>query len=246
MDEFLLVTGIAFIAAALTYAGAPLAERFEVPYRVVGGALQFAAGVITALVAFSLMPVAVRAGQLVWVALAFFIGGATFVVVEYVSARRAAAADDGNAAPSTGLYVGILVDLVVDGAIIGIGSTLTLATGLLLALGIAISTLPLAFVTISTAKQQGMPPSQRRRLSFLLFACLMAGAMLGFLLLRNQPASVRILLIAVASGFLLTTVAQGMIPAANRDGEPSLAGVLYVAGICVYGLLSYGLLAGGA
>lgn len=242
MGEFLTVAAIAAMAAFLTYLGAPLAERFDVPYRVVGGALQFAAGVITALVAFSLMPVAVRAGQLFWVALAFFIGGAAFVVVEYVSSRRAATQEDGSGSTSSGLYIGILVDLAVDGAIIGIGSTLTLTTGLLLALGIAISTLPLAFVTISTAKQQGMPLAQRRRLSFLLFACLMAGAMVGFLLLRDQSIAVRVLLIAVASGFLLTTVTQSMIPAANRDGEPSLAGVLYVAGISVYGLLSYGLL----
>ena len=34
----------------------------------------------------------------------------------------------------------ILVDLLVDGVVIGVGATLTLGTGLLLALGMAIST----------------------------------------------------------------------------------------------------------
>ena len=60
MNEFLLVFGIALFASFLTYLGAPLAERFDVPHIVVSGALQFAAGIITALVAFSLMPYAVR------------------------------------------------------------------------------------------------------------------------------------------------------------------------------------------
>jgi hypothetical protein len=46
MDDFLLVTVIAFVAAFLTYLGAPAAERFDVPQRVVSGALQFASGII--------------------------------------------------------------------------------------------------------------------------------------------------------------------------------------------------------
>ena len=50
MNDFLLVVGISALAAGLTFLGAPLAERFDVPYRIVSGALQFAAGIITALV----------------------------------------------------------------------------------------------------------------------------------------------------------------------------------------------------
>ena len=116
-------------------------------------ALQFAAGIITALVAFSLMPPAVRNGPYGWVVLAFFCGGTLFVTLEYVSARMMAAS---GSSASFGLYIGILVDLVIDGIVIGIGSTLTLATGLVLALGLAISTAPLTFVTTATAKRQGI------------------------------------------------------------------------------------------
>lgn len=71
MNDFLLVLVIAFVAAFLTYLGAPAAERFEVPQRVVSAALQFASGIIAALVAFSLMPPAVLSGPLLPVLLAF-------------------------------------------------------------------------------------------------------------------------------------------------------------------------------
>ena len=239
MNEFLLVLGIALVASFLTYLGAPLAERFEVPHKVVSAALQFAAGIITALVAFSLMPPAVRGGPYGWVVLAFFIGGVLYVTLEYLSTRvmaSAPAAEDG--ATSFGLYIGILVDLVIDGVVIGIGSTLTLATGLLLALGLAISTAPLAFVTTATAKRQGMSAKNRRLLSFLFFLCVLAGAMLGYLVLRNQSAELRLILVALASGFLITTVVQGLIPEANREGEPGFAGILYIAGLSLYGLMS--------
>ena len=239
MSEFLLVFGIATLASFLTYLGAPVAERFDAPQKVVSAALQFAAGIITALVAFSLMPPAVRGGPYGWVVLAFFIGGVLYVTIEYLSTpvmASAPAAEDG--ATSFGLYIGILVDLVIDGVVIGIGSTLTLATGLLQALGLAISTAPLAFVTIATAKRQGMSAKNRRLLSFLLFLCVLMGAMLGYLLLRNQSLEFRLILVALASGFLITTVVQGLIPEANREGEPGFAGILYIAGLSLYGLMS--------
>jgi ZIP family zinc transporter len=239
MNEFLLVLGIAGIAAFLTYLGAPLAERLDVPHRVISAALQFAAGIITALVAFSLMPSAVRGGPYGWVVLAFFVGGVLYVTMEKITARMMASRPAaGESAASLGLYIGILVDLVIDGVVIGIGSTLTLATGLLLALGLAISTVPLAFITISTAKRQGVSKKNRRLLSFLLFLCILAGAMLGYLVLRNQTLEFRLILIALASGFLITTVVQGLIPEANREGEPGFAGILYIAGLSLYALMS--------
>ena len=60
MTEFLMVLAIALLASFLTWLGVPIAERFDVSQRIVSAALQFAAGIITALVAFSLMPPAVR------------------------------------------------------------------------------------------------------------------------------------------------------------------------------------------
>lgn len=237
MNEFLLVVGIAAIASALTYLGAPLAERFDAPHRVVSAALQFAAGIITALVALSLMPPAVRSGPPIGIVIGFFVGGALYVVMEYVTAVRMAARPATEGGPvSLGLYIGILVDLVIDGVVIGVGSTLTLGTGLLLALGLAVSTAPLAFVTTATAKRQGVSREHRRLLSILFVVCIMGGAILGFGLLRNQSLELRLVLMALASGFLITTVTQSMIPEANREGEPSFAGILYIGGMSLYAL----------
>ena len=238
MNDFVLVLLIASVAAVLTYLGAPVAERFDIPHRVVSGALQFAAGVITALVAFSLMPPALYKGATTSIILAFFLGGVLFVAIEHLSLRflQSGGGEDGAASP--GFYIGILVDLLVDGVVIGIGATLTLATGLLLALGMAISTAPLAFVATATAKRQGIAERRRKQLAYLFIVAVIGGAALGFLVLRNQPLEVRVFLIALASGFLLTTVTQSMIPEANREGEPGFAGILYMGGLSLYGLMA--------
>ena len=52
-------------------------------------------------------------------------------------------------------------------------------------------------------------------------------------------AGSRLFLIALASGFLITMVTQSLIPEANREGEPSLAGILFVGGMAIYALLSF-------
>lgn len=90
MNDFVLVLVIASVAALQTFLGAPAAERFDIPHQVLSAALQFAAGIIPALVALSLMPPVARYGPLPFVVLAFFIGGALFVWVEYYAgnARR--------------------------------------------------------------------------------------------------------------------------------------------------------------
>lgn len=237
-SEFALVLVIAGVAAVLTYTGAPVAERFDIPHRVVSAALQFAAGVITALVAFSLMSPALYKGTTPLIILAFFLGGVLFVAIEYISMRFLPSGAGNDQSASPGFYIGILVDLLVDGVVIGIGATLTLATGLLLALGMAISTAPLAFVATATAKRQGIAERQRKRLAYLFIVAIIGGAGLGYLVLRNQPLDVRVALIALASGFLLTTVTQSMIPEANREGEPGFAGILYMSGLSLYGLMA--------
>lgn len=243
MTLLLPVVGIAFVAALLTCLGAPLAERFDVSRGVLSGALQLVAGVITALVAFSLMPAAVQDAPRAGAMAAFFVGGALFVTFEYFSAVRLAAQAAARAAPATswGLYVGMLIEVVIDSVLIGIAATLSIAMGLLIALVMGVKNIPLTFVTIATAKRRGMARDQRRLLAVLFGVAVLAGAVLGYLVLRHQAVEVRMLLVALASGFLITMVAQSLIPEANRDGEPSFAGIYYVAGLSFYGLLSVAL-----
>ncbi len=47
--------------------------------------------------------------------------------------------------------------------------------------------------------------------------------------------------LALAPGFLITTVVKGIIPEANREGEPGFVGVLYLAGLSLYALMSFAL-----
>lgn len=237
MNDLVPVLLIGCLAAGLTMAGGLVAEFRDVPHRVIARLLQLAAGVLTALVAVTLMVPALNGGEPLIIVTAFFIGGAAFVVMDFVSSKHAAARQIENSVP-TSLYIGILLDMVIDGIVIGLGASMTPAAGIILALSIAISGAPLALVTISLARQMGESRRFRQVLFALFFACIVGGALFGFLVLRNQSVELRLLMIAAAAGFLITTVTQSIIPEANRDGEPSLAGLFYVAGLSFYVLFA--------
>jgi len=115
--------------------------------------------------------------------------------------------------------------------------TLDLLIGLVMVLSMG----PLAFVATAAAKRQGMLAEHQRLLGRVFVAALMAGALSGYLVLQNQPLGLRMVLVALASGFLITTVVQGIIPEANREGEPGFAGVLYIGGLSMYTLMSLAL-----
>jgi zinc transporter, ZIP family len=115
----------------------------------------------------------------------------------------------------------------VDSVVIGIGSTLDLLTGLIMALGLGLSIAPWR-----------SSPSRRR----CARACRRSPAAAGedvrgradgwraprFSGAPEPPLELRMVLVALASGFLITSVVQGIIPEANREGEPGFAGVLYI------------------
>lgn len=239
MTEFLVVVGIALVAAFLTYLGVPVAERFDVTARVVNAALQVVAGLVTGAIALSLLAPIVRGISPLAVVLAFFIGGLLYVVIEYVCTTKLAPDPaEGSNVASAGLYVGILGEMLIDGMMIGIGATLSLAAGLQLAVGLSVSQTPLAFVATATAKTRGMSRKHRHWLGLWYFLATMASVVLGYLLLRNQPIEVRLTLIAVGCGFLLTAVTQGIIPESIAHDEPNVSGIFFIVGLTLYGLLT--------
>lgn len=184
------------------------------------------------------MSPALESGSTVPIIAGFFIGGAAFVIMDFVTSRQDATRTIEIATVSTALYVGLLVDMLLDGVVIGLGSSLTLGAGLLLALSIAISSAPLALVTISLARHAGVSRRSRQLLFALFFIAIVGGALFGYLVLRNQSLDIRFLMVAIASGFLITTVTQSIIPEANKDGEPSLAALFFVAGLSLYTLFT--------
>lgn len=242
MEDFLLVFIIAIALSALLFLAARAAERFDLPRTVLDSAIQFAAGLIFGLVILSLMPDAIYNGPLAGVLLAFFGGGTLFVLYDYVTSKQqyVQSNDQDEIRTSKGFYLGVILDLIVDALVIGMGMAIGIRNGLILSIGIVLQMIPLVFVMIAKARVQQLSLYARRQLALAVPVGVFAGIILGFTLLQNQPEVVLHILMAGASGFLITAVTQSMIPAAySGRSKPSLAPFFFLIGLTLYAALKF-------
>ena len=244
MTEFLWVVGIAALAAGLTYLGVPA-----------GGAVPSAAALRRAprcssprassprWWSITLMPPAIRNGPYVLAVLAFFVGGVLYVALEHYS--------QAGAGPTSGRRG-------IDRQRRGLGGPVRRHPGRPVR-GRRGHRHRIDPGPVDRAGHGAGPGAQHRAPGVrhdrdgetagygggapavaggMFVVALMAGALLGYLVLQNQPLELRMVLVALASGFLITTVVQGIIPEANREGEPGFAGVLFIGGLSLYALMS--------
>ncbi len=81
------------------------------------------------------------------------------------------------------------MDLFSDGVMIGTGTVLNPALGLLLALGQMPADLPEGFAAVATLRNAGVKRKQRILLAAAFALPILLGAALGYLALRNAPKS---------------------------------------------------------
>lgn len=150
MSGYLSVLLLAAMPALGNFAGGVLAEIVPVSRREFNLVLHAAAGILIGVVAVEIMPRALEVEPSWKVITAFIAGGVFYVGANYVVERpRQRFADSGSGA-SWVIFFGVSVDLFADGVLIGAGSTISLALGLLLALGQVPADLPEGFASIAS------------------------------------------------------------------------------------------------
>jgi zinc transporter, ZIP family len=238
MSEYLIALALTAIPAFSNFAGGLLAEAIRVSQRTLSFALHAAAGIVLAVVAVELLPEAFAVGPAWLMVLAFVAGGGFFIAVDGGIDRlqdRFGGAGEGS---PWGIFFGVAVDLFSDGVMIGAGSTITFALGLLLALGQAPADVPEGFATIAAFKRQGVARRTRLLLAASFFGAIFLGATVGFWAVRGQSAVVKLALLAFTAGILTTVVVEEIVPEAHRGEEARSATVAFVGGFALFALLS--------
>lgn len=254
MSGYLTVVALALLPAAGNLLGGLVSEFMTVSRRTLSLALHLAAGIVLAVVGIELMPEALEVERPWLVLIAFVLGGAGFVMLEraigWVRGRFAgvkAGAESGAPAqqeekePNTGpwaIYFGVSIDLFSDGLMIGTGSNIGLALGLLLALGQVPADIPEGFATIATFKEQGLARSRRMLLAASFAIPILVGATLGYFGVRGQPEIVKLALLAFTAGILVAVAVEEMIPEAHEAGDPRYAPLALVGGFALFSLIS--------
>ncbi len=239
MSEFAVVMGLAALPALANFVGGGLAEVFHVSARSLSLALHLAAGIVLAVVGLELMPEALQANP-PWVPLLTFVaGGAVFVgldrVVGYVQGRLGGGEETSSA---LAIFGGVSMDLFSDGVMIGTGTVLNPALGLLLALGQIPADLPEGFAAVATLRRAGIPRRRRLLMSASFAIPILVGAALGFLALRRAPEVLTLSVLALTGGALSAVVVEEMVTEAHEGETSSIGPIFLTAGFALFAAIS--------
>ena len=239
MSQFLLVLGLAVLPAAGNFLGGVLAEIVNVSERMLSLALHFAAGIVLAVVGLELMPEALT-GTPAWVPLlAFVAGGAIFIALDraigFVHGRLGGGEQQAGA---LAIFSGVSIDLFSDGVMIGTGTVLNPALGLLLALGQVPADIPEGFAAIATLRKAGIGRKRRVLLAAAFALPILLGATIGFFALREAPEIVTLAVLALTGGALTTVVVEEMVSEAHGGETSQLGPIFLTAGFALFGAIS--------
>ena len=239
MSDFWVVLGLAALPALANLVGGGLAELVRVSARGLSLSLHLAAGIVLAVVGLELMPEALAADP-PWVPLlAFVAGGAVFIGLERsIGLLQARSGGDEDAAGAFGIFGGVSMDLFSDGVMIGTGTVINPALGLLLAVGQMPADLPEGFAAVATMRRAGIPRRRRILLSAGFAVPILVGAALGFLALRHAPEVVTLSVLALTGGALTAVVVEEMVSEAHVGETSSLGPVFLTAGFALFAAIS--------
>ena len=241
MTQFVLVLGLSALPAAGNFLGGLLAEMVDVSERTLSLALHLAAGIVLAVVGLELMPEAL-AGSPAWVPLlAFVAGGAIFIgldrAIGYVQGRLGGGEGEKEAG-ALAIFSGVSIDLFSDGVMIGTGTVLNPALGLLLALGQVPADVPEGFAAIATLRNAGITRKRRILLAAAFAIPILLGATIGFFALRGAPEIVTLSVLALTGGALTTVVVEEMVSEAHGGETSQLGPIFLTAGFALFGAVS--------
>lgn len=224
-------TTLAYVAvsAAGLVLGSVVGAYWRAPRQFIGAALAFAAGSLTAALAFELF--AEEKQENLWLAAAGLIGGATvFIVIDAALERRWPRAK----ATGFALVAAVTLDGVPENVALGV----TLVGGGSLALLAAIFFSNLAESLGGSAEmRRGGDPPRRAILLWLAVAVLLAAALVVGKAVGHMGGAEGFLL-AFAGGAVLASLAATLMPEAYREGGPFVA-FATAAGFLLSLLLAY-------
>lgn len=247
MPDLLRVILLALFPAMGNFAGGLLAEMIRTSRRTLSIALHLAAGIVFGVIAIELAPRTIE-GLAPWLAvLGFVAGGVAFIGLDALIDRFQPSVNKGEGSQSSGqregraggawtIYAAVAVDLFADGLLIGAGSSLSFELALILALGQVTADIPEGFASIATFRDNGVPRTRRLLLSASFIVPVVAGALVSYLLLRDQPEALQLTALAFIAGMLLVAAAEEIMTEAHEVSPPSRFSSFAL--VCGFGLFA--------
>ncbi|NHN59473.1 hypothetical protein G9466_10370 [Halorussus sp. JP-T4] len=195
----------------------------------------FAAGVVFAAVSAELLP-DVHARAPTVVVAGFAMGVVTMLGIHRLSKYIEKRGIGGKVAGAAGLLITVSIDMLIDGVLIGVSFLAQAATGILIAVALAIEVLFLGVAgVIALPEEMGTLKKLAVPASFGLL--LVVGVTAGVLVLEGVSGTPIALILAFGSAALLYLVTEELLVKAQKVPETPTSTTLFFAGFLLIFLL---------
>lgn len=235
LSQILLFALIPVATAALgaTYAA------FRPPGGTMRSVVQhFAAGVVFSVVAVELIPDVTRVHDPFEIGWTFAAGLALMFAVEQLAARLENA--DGNGKQrgvNVGQLVGIGIDVLIDGLLVGIAFAAGAKEGLLLTGALAMELLSLGLAMATSLATDGMTRRKTILIPTAVTGLLVVGAVIGDTVLRGASEHTLAGVLSFGCAALLYLVTEELLVEAHEVKDTRLATSMFFVGFLMFMLL---------
>jgi len=179
----------------------------------------FAAGVVFAAVAIELLP-ALQNDHSPWTMTAGFVLGVLFML----ALKRFS--------ENLGMLVPIGIDLFIDGVLVAIGFATGEEGGLILLIGLSIETAALGLAEAPSLAMKGFSKSRVMRITALLGAALIGGAVFGNEIV-GLSSGLTVVILAFGVSALLYLVTEGLLTEAHETEDTPLVTSMFFLGFFI-------------
>lgn len=203
-----------------------------------------AAGVVFSVVAVELLPDITKVhNAYLEVAIGFVLGVGSMlglrVLAHRMEEKNGGAGHSGPAKPGLplGLLVGVGIDILLDGFLIGVSFAAGAKEGTLLTIALTLEMISLGLAVATALGKNGHGRSSAIRTTASLFLLILVGAALGTGLVAVMPDSILEVVLSFGLAALMFLVTEELLVEAHREPESPMATGMFFIGFLIFLLL---------
>ena len=203
----------ALIPTIVAILGGILGVRWTPSVKVISASQHFAAGIVIAAVSVDLMPKLLKFHSLFAICVGFIIGVALMLYI------KKAFGENESDSSSKSLLIVVLIDLFIDGLLVGVAFAVSHDSALLIAIALAFEVSFLSLTTISVLKRKQWDNTQLVFATIFIAAVILVGAFVGGLFLQFLRGNMLAAVIAFGVAALLYLAVEELISEAHESED---------------------------
>jgi len=238
MPNSLLITLLFALLPAAAMFGGGIAATLRTPSPSIrSGVLHLAAGIVFSVVGVELLPDVLHRHAPLEAVIGFTLGIVLMFSVKEWTRRLSSSRHASAGKLPMGLIVGIGIDILIDGLLLGIGFAVGAKQGTLLAFALAAEFVSLGLATATELGQAGMAKNKAMMFITGLALLVIIGGFIGGVFLPGLASNLMELVLSFGVAALLFLVTEELLNEAHEQPETPLLTSMFFVGFLIFMVL---------